>query len=550
MKKPNTSTSSNLDSRLEFMELDSRRCEAIRRIKPIVERELPNGLEKFYARLRATPEVSRFFDNASHIARAKSAQEGHWSAISSAKFDTQYAEKVDVIGSTHARIGLEPRWYIGGYAIILEHLIKSIVAEVWPKGMIVRTSGSGSKEAGEAIASLAKAVLLDMDLAISVYIDEAEKARLKAEDEAIARERDLVSQSIGVAMSKLASKDLTVRLNDGLPDAYRELQSNFNGAVAALEQAIASVKAEMESMKSGTDEIAAASDNLSNRAQSQAASLEETAAAVQQISTTVRATADGAEDALRTVSTAKSNAEQSKEVVEKAVGAMNDIETSSEEINEISHVIDEIAFQTNLLALNAGVEAARAGEAGRGFAVVASEVRALAQRSADAAKRIGGLISTSSSQVEKGVSHVGETGETLGQIITGVADVSEVVSKIASGTKEQATGLQEINTAVNQMDQMTQENAAMAEQATAATQTLAQQSDRLVQLVSGFNTSGSNVEDHLRSSLKKAVPHVFASHEANQGSATIHAEAISARGSESARRRAAGGNSKGDWEEF
>ena len=193
MTKMSTSSDANLMDRLAFMQLDEKGRERIRQLKSVIDRELPAGLDKFYEKLRVTPEVRRFFDNESQIARAKGAQAGHWSAISSGNFDANYVSKVRTIGLTHARIGLAPRWYIGGYAIILDHLIKSIVSEIWPKGMMARSSKDGAQQAGEALAALVKAVLLDMDFAISVYIDAAEEARLKGEAEAQAKERAMVS---------------------------------------------------------------------------------------------------------------------------------------------------------------------------------------------------------------------------------------------------------------------------------------------------------------------------------------------------------------------
>src|SRR5690606_31894959 len=220
-----------------------------------------------------------------------------------------------------------------------------------------------------------------------------------------------------------------------------------------------------------------------------AASLEETAAALDEITATVNRTADGARQASRVVQTARNEAEASGAVVSDAVAAMTAIEQSSNQIGAIIGVIDEIAFQTNLLALNAGVEAARAGDAGRGFAVVASEVRALAQRSADAAKEIKTLITASGRQVEQGVALVGQTGQALGRIVAEVAEIDGLMSEISASAQEQATGLQQVNTAVNQMDQVTQQNAAMVEESTAASHSLAQEADVLAASVARFKVA-------------------------------------------------------------
>jgi methyl-accepting chemotaxis protein len=475
-----------LADRMNFMQLDAGSCEHIRQLKPVIERELPAALDKFYTRLRATPEVRRFFENDSHMTRAKGAQIDHWGAISSGNFDDRYASKVRTIGLTHARIGLEPRWYIGGYALILEHLVKSLVTEVWPKGIMLRGS-KDSAEVGAALAALIKAVLLDMDLAISVYIDAAEEARIKSEAETQAKERAIVANSIGTGLAKLATKDLTFRLTADLPEAYAKLQADFNDALDQLEQALQHVRSSTEAMVAGTREISSASNDLSRRTEQQACSLEEAASALDQITTTVKNTAKSAAHAREVVSAAKVDAEQGGDVVRRAVSAMAEIEKSSEQIGKIIAVIDEIAFQTNLLALNAGVEAARAGDAGRGFAVVASEVRALAQRSADAAKEIKNLISTSTNQVGQGVDLVAETGKALERIVTRVTEINSLVMEMATGANQQAAGLQEVNVAVGEMDKVTQQNAAMAEQATAASVSLAKEGEQLAGLIHQFN---------------------------------------------------------------
>ncbi|MBP7650287.1 MAG: methyl-accepting chemotaxis protein, partial [Phenylobacterium sp.] len=234
--------------------------------------------------------------------------------------------------------------------------------------------------------------------------------------------------------------------------------------------------------------IAGASDDLSRRTEQQAASLEETAAALDEITATVKKSADGASHARAVVQTAKTGAADGGEIVRQAVLAMGEIEKSSTQISQIIGVIDEIAFQTNLLALNAGVEAARAGEAGKGFAVVASEVRALAQRSAEAAKEIKALISASSTQVGSGVQLVGKTGQALEMLVAQVDEIDGLVGEIAASAKEQATGLNEVNAAVNKMDQVTQQNAAMVEESTAAAHALNGEAVELRRLMGDFRT--------------------------------------------------------------
>ena len=304
--------------------------------------------------------------------------------------------------------------------------------------------------------------------------------------ETASRNQAFVVQSLAEGLKQLSSGSLTVSLNEPFGANYDKLREDFNATVVYLADALQQVSATVLTINSGSRELATASDDLSRRTEQQAASLEQTAAALDQITMTVRKTAEGASHARTVVGVAKTDAERGDVVVREAVEAMTGIERSSQQIGQIIGVIDEIAFQTNLLALNAGVEAARAGDAGRGFAVVASEVRALAQRSADAAKEIKTLISTSTRQVATGVECVGQTGTALQRIIAQVNELSEVVVQIAAAAQDQATGLGEVNIAINQMDQVTQQNAAMVEQSTAATRTLTDEAQRLAELIGRF----------------------------------------------------------------
>ena len=300
----------------------------------------------------------------------------------------------------------------------------------------------------------------------------------------IARQRSEAEQhklvaTIGERLGQLASGNLAATITEPFPLAYEPIRHDFNRAVTALSEAMLAVVDAGGAINTGADEIRQASDDLAQRTERQAMNLSETAAAMDEITAMVRNTAEHAADANGTISNTRSDAQHSAEVVDRVVEAMRAIEQSSGEIAQIITLIDGIAFQTNLLALNAGVEAARAGESGKGFAVVASEVRSLAQRSAEAAADIKERITGSAQQVEAGVKLVGQAGDALGRVFASIDAMSAVVGSIADVSRQQAIGLQQINKTVNDMNMVTQQNAAMVEQATAAARNLADHADTL-----------------------------------------------------------------------
>ncbi|KRB49039.1 hypothetical protein ASE04_17765 [Rhizobium sp. Root708] len=299
---------------------------------------------------------------------------------------------------------------------------------------------------------------------------------------------------LATGLLQLSEGNLSYRIDDQFVESLVSARDNFNVAADKLEAALSQVVGSTTNIDVGAREIRSAADNLAKRTEQQAAAVEQTAAALEEVTITVKLSAERARDAGDLVSHTKQNAEDSGEIVSTAIAAMEQIEKSSSEISCIIGVIDEIAFQTNLLALNAGVEAARAGEAGKGFAVVAQEVRDLAQRSAKAAKEIKILINTSNGQVEKGVHLVKETGRALENIVLEVQKINHHVAAIVETAQEQSSGLQQINAAVNQMDQDTQKNAAMVEETTAASHGLAHEVGALNALVSQFKLSEHAVD--------------------------------------------------------
>ncbi len=443
------------EHRLRFARIDSETTATLRAFWPAVDRKMPEILERFYNHLFAVPQLAALIGD--RRTSLKQAQRTHWERLFHNNFDEAYMQGIHRIGLAHKNIGLEPRWYMAAYQVILNDLTDLAFATYrltpWRIAPVVR--------------AVNQAVVLDMELAISSYMHQTMM--------------DIKScvKNVGEGLHHVVQGDLKTRISADFPVHFQQLKDDFNAAAARLDETISDVVDSARTIAENSAQVSAASQDLSHRTEQQAANLEETAAALEQITATTKRTAENARNATEMVGNAKRDAEQGGQVVETAIQAMAQIEQSSKQITDIIGVIDEIAFQTNLLALNAGVEAARAGEAGKGFAVVASEVRALAQRAGEAAKEIRKLISTSGEQVSAGVKHVGETGTALQRIVAQVLEINALVAEMAHASEQQSTGIQQVNTAISQLDQVTQQNAAMVEESSAAATSLSQQAERL-----------------------------------------------------------------------
>jgi methyl-accepting chemotaxis protein len=470
-----------LQDRVEFYEMDRNRS-SFGRLGKVIERSVDAGLAKFYEKLGQTKALAGFFSSSARISHARSAQRDHWVKLFEGGLNDAYFERANHIGMTHARIGLAPQWYIGGYALILEHLIQE---------MMLRGVGKYSprqRQLADDIVALVKASMIDMDLALSTYFEKAEQ-----------NTREIVLGQMGTALKGLAKGDLTTRMS-GLPEAYRQAEDDFNAAVDQLAHTLGIVADSSTSIATGTSEIRAASENLATRTERQADSVQQCATAMDSLTRALADTSKSMTGLKASAQETHNEAQHGRTVVGEAIGAMEDAQQSAQEIVQIAEIIDGIAFQTNLLALNAGVEAARVGEMGRGFAVVANEVRALAQRSSEAADDIKKLLSSSRQQVDKGAELVKSAGSVLHAIIGKVSDISAAVVQAATLTEEQAQNAAQVNGAVSEMDRISQQNAAMVEESAAATRSMADTSRKLADAVSQFRLGedGMSVSGGLR----------------------------------------------------
>lgn len=481
----------DIKARQDFMGMNESDFRSLRSIQALIDQDLRKSLEKLYTQIRRTPQARAFFSSESHIAQAHRAQQAHWQRIAAADFGPDYVRKVQGIGAAHARIGLEPSLYIGGYGVILNHLLRAVIDDGLKRGgLLSRITGRQAGQVADSVSALSKAVLIEIDLTVSCYLDKIEQKRLElqAEQERRAEEDRYVIDVLGKALTALANGDLVCRIDkDRIPDRLDALRQHFNRTAEKLEQSLQKISSNASDVALNAEGIRQSAEYLSQRSEQQAATQEEMSAALLQITQGVGKTADETQKANHMADMVRTDAEQAGKVVQDAVDAMSRIETSSAEIAGIISIINEISVQTNILALNAGVEAARAGDVGRGFAVVANEVRALAQRSADAATEISSLIGLSGSNVKSGSVHVNDAGAALRRIVTQIHEINNTVASIATSTHGQSVSITELSNAMGELELTTQKNASAAEESASSARKLVETSDSLTQLVSEFN---------------------------------------------------------------
>lgn len=460
-------------SRLEFCEMGDGQRAILAQARPVIERCLGPALDRFYARVRLTPETRAFFGSEQHMQQARAAQIAHWMTILTGDFDDRYYESVRRIGSVHARIGLDPRWYIGAYAIVLEELVRGIARHYSP---LRRLFGLRGGPTGAAVsAAVVKAALLDMELSVSIYFEVADAERQQAID------------TVGKALARLAEGDLAEDLA-GLPTAFARLEDAYNQSLGNLRQTIGTVLDSTAAIRTGSLEIARASEDLARRTESNAASLEETSATLINVETRVKSTAANAVATVASADQAIGAVHGGRDTAAEAVRAMDVVCESARGIDSVIEGLDKIAFQTRVLAMNAAVEAGRAGEAGRGFAVVADLVSSLAMRAEEEARRARDGLTATQAEIGGAVDAVTRVDRALGAISDEVGKVHGLLEQMSQDNSAQAAALSEITVAIGAMDRSTQQNAAMVEETSAAARNLTQEVSILAEQAGQFRT--------------------------------------------------------------
>ncbi len=457
----------SLLERLRFAGLDEDQTGVLRKHRQSLGAEVELALRDLFQRLQTFPDAARHFTSDRQIDRLHDLQSSHWSVLTDARFDSLYAERVKVLSDTESKMGLDPRWQIAGHAVVLERLICSMIEEFWPKSML-SLGKANRKELADLVAALVRTVFVDTEISVSLRFNEQRHSHQRQlAEQRKAGEAEALALFGGVTQA-LGRGDLSVRTPGDVAAAYQPLAQELNGALDAMQNEFISLSDRAVTMETSSRELAGQTGQFSLKAQDQSEALGETVRSLGAIVDRVKHNAGQTRAAEKSVALTRQSAEHSGEIAGQAISAMADIEASAEKIGQIIGVIDEIAFQTNLLALNAGIEAARAGESGRGFAVVAQEVRALAQRSGDAAREIKQLVSSTKSQVEAGVERVGRTQDAISSIVEQVRGINDAIAGIAEETAEQVTGLQ---VATSDLGRIGAEIGASAQQAAGAKET-------------------------------------------------------------------------------
>ena len=455
------SQAGSLRDRLRFAALDGDQCDLLRRHRPELQPHLKEGLRDLFQRFQTSPDAARNFTSERQVERLHDLLSSHWDVLTDARFDALYAERVKVLSDNESRMGLDPRWHVAGHGIVLEHLLSGIIGEM-PAGGLLPGNKKRSREMADLASAVVRLVMVDVEIAVSLRFNELRVRHHRELAEQRQRERAEACAVFGDVIQALSVRDLTARVPEDVPDAYRDLATALNGAMEDLQAVAIAFEAGTSTADAATSEFARGARSYADRASEQSDDLRTAGGRLQEIATQMRQGAGETKSAELAAAATRKSVEDSGRIVGQAISAMSDIETSAEQIGEIIGAIDEIAFQTNLLALNAGIEAARAGDSGRGFAVVAQEVRALAQRSADAARQIKALVATTKSQVDAGVDMVARTQDAIGSIVIQVTDINDSVASIARQAEGNVSDLDAVCGTVSALGARASDTAEMA----------------------------------------------------------------------------------------
>nr|WP_280923398.1 globin-coupled sensor protein [Rhizobium halophytocola] len=434
--------------RLRFCALDGETGDLLRRHRPLLQPLIERGLRDLFQRFATSPEAARCFESARQIDRLHDLLSSHFDVLTDARFDALYAERVKVLSDSQSKLGLDPRWLIAGHAVLLEHLLAGVFAEAGQPGVFSRGARQRQSEMSALGAAIVRLVMVDVEIATSLRFNQLRLKHHQDMNGLRDSERTQTNAAFASTLKAFAERDLTARIEqDDLPEDYRELADALNAGMADLQAMMEGFDEKVAAVEEKTATFSARATVRHDAARQQQRQVGDATEALERVWTRMRDSAQKSAETLKNAAVTREAVERSGQVAGRAMTAMADIETSAEQIGRIIGAIDEIAFQTNLLALNAGIEAARAGESGRGFAVVAQEVRALAQRSADAAREIKTLVATTKSQVEAGVEIVAETQQAIGQIALQVTMINDGMGEIAKGTADSVIEIEHVSTA-------------------------------------------------------------------------------------------------------
>lgn len=520
----------SVEQRLEFMEMDETSCQRITAAQDSILGAIPEALEAYFYKIESVQKDGSpvFPEGVSQQSRDKHL--AHWEQLGRGELDGKFLRTGRKIGDDYAQVGLEPKYYISGYSMIAEKVIEDLIHDMLgksgnSKGLFGKKNAVDVENVAKTVSAVVKAVLLDVELANSSYIhrtrletqtvnaevqrvvkaaqvgDFSQRANADVKDTSLLALVDGTNNLMetvdgGLAnadsvLSALAEADLTKRMHGNFEGAFGLLQGNINSVADQLSSLISQIQETSGSLKTATQEILSGANDLSDRSTRQASAIGETSATIKSLSETIGANTTEANKAMHHADDVRKTAEEGGDVMENASKAMERITTSSEKISNIIGMIDDIAFQTNLLALNASVEAARAGEAGKGFAVVAVEVRRLAQSAAQASSEVKVLIEQSATEVGQGTNLVTEAAEKLHQMVDAARKNNELMATIAKNSSEQTGAIDEIRSAVAEIDEMTQHNVALVEETNAAIEQTEQRSTELDDIVDVFQVDGS-----------------------------------------------------------